>query len=155
LVYYKDRIPAEMAKTEKPVNCITIESNMEFLFVYGTLLDPENPAGQFLHLHAEYYADGYFHGKLFDLGEYPGVVVSNNPEDKVYGSVFALEKPETVLRMLDEYEETGDRFPEPNEFIRIKIEIVTGKKEKLLCWIYLYNGSTENLLPIKTWRISG
>lgn len=112
---------------------------MEFLFVYGTLLDPKNSVGQFLRSNAELFADGYFQGKLYDLGEYPGAVESNNPEDKVYGSVFVLEKPETVLRMLDEYEETGDQFAEPNEFIRTKTEIVVGKNEKLLCWIYLYN----------------
>lgn len=128
---------------------------VEFLFVYGTLLDPKNQVAKFLQSNAEFYADGYFHGKLYDLGEYPGAVESNNPEDKVYGSVFVLEKSETVLRMLDEYEETGDQFAEPNEFIRTKTEIVVGKNEKLLCWIYLYNRSTENLSPIKTWGISG
>lgn len=128
---------------------------MELLFVYGTLLDPKNQVAKFLQSNAEFYADGYFRGKLYNLGEYPGAVKSNNPEDKVYGSVFALEKPETVLSMLDEYEETGDQFAEPNEFIRTKTEIVVGKNEKLLCWIYLYSRSTENLSPIKTWRISG
>lgn len=128
---------------------------MELLSVYGTLLDPKNQVAKFLQSNAEFYADGYFRGKLYNLGEYPGAVESNNPEDKVYGSVFALEKPETVLSMLDEYEEIGDQFAEPNEFIRTKTEIVVGKNEKLLCWIYLYSRSTENLSPIKTWRISG
>lgn len=127
---------------------------MEFLFVYGTLLDPKNQVAKFLQSNAELYDEGYFQGKLFDLGDYPGAVESNNPEDKVYGSVFVL-KTETVLRILDEYEEAGDQFANPNEFIRTKTEIVVNKNEKLFCWIYLYNRSTENLLPIKTWRISG
>ncbi len=128
---------------------------MEFLFVYGTLLDPKNPAGQFLLSNADLFDEGNFQGKLFDLGDYPGAVESNNPEDKVYGSVFILKNEESVLRTLDEYEETGDQFAKPNEFIRKKTEIITGKKEKLFCWVYLYNRSTENLSPIKTWKFSG
>lgn len=133
----------------------SIEIIMELLFVYGTLLDPQNPVGEYLRSNAEFYADGYFMGKLYDLGDYPGAVESNNPEDKVYGTVFVLKNAESIFRILDEYEETGDQFAKPNEFIRTKTEIVTGKNEKLLCWVYLYNRSTENLLPIKTWRISG
>jgi len=128
---------------------------MEFLFVYGTLLDPKNSVGQFLRSNAEFYDDGYFKGKLFDLGDYPGAVGSDNPEDKVYGSIFVLKNEESIFRILDEYEESGDQFPEPNEFIRIKTEIVTAKNEKLHCWIYLYNRSIENLSPIKTWKFSG
>ena len=112
---------------------------MEFLFVYGTLQDPQNQVAQFLQSNAEFYADGYFHGRLFDLGDYPGAVESDKSEDKVYGSVFALKNAELIFRILDEYEETGDQFAEPNEFVRTKTEIVVGKNEKLLCWIYLYN----------------
>ena len=49
---------------------------MEFLFVYGTLRDPQNQVAQFLKSNADFYAEGYFHGKLFDLGDYPGAIES-------------------------------------------------------------------------------
>lgn len=128
---------------------------MEYLFVYGTLLDTDNQAAQILKSNAHFYAEGYFHGKLFDLGDYPGAVLCDNPQEKVFGHIFELAKPLIILQFLDKYEETGDLFPEPHEFIRLKTAIFTKNKEKLSCWIYLYNRSTENLRQIKKWRISG
>lgn len=128
---------------------------MEILFVYGTLLDAQNQMAQFLKLNAEFYAKGYFTGKLIDLGDYPGAVLSKNTDDKVFGSAFVLKNPATVLPVLDEYEGAGEKFSEPKEFIRTKTEIITDKKEKLQCWIYLYNLSTKNLREIKSWKITG
>ena len=127
---------------------------MEILFVYGTLLDAQNHTAQFLKLNAEFYAKGYFTGKLLDLGDYPGAVLSENTDDKVFGSAFVLKNPETVLSVLDEYEEACDMFPEPREYIRRKTVIFTDKGEKIICWIYLYNRSTHNLRQIKIWGIA-
>lgn len=112
---------------------------MEFLFVYGTLLDPKNQVAKFLQSNAEFYADGYFHGKLYDLGKYPGAVESDNPEDKVYGTIFRVRNPETVFAVLDDYEEVGDQFPTPNEYTRKMIQVFTNNNETKICHIYLYN----------------
>jgi gamma-glutamylcyclotransferase (GGCT)/AIG2-like uncharacterized protein YtfP len=144
LVGYKVRIPCELAKSEKPVNCVDIEITMEFLFVYGTLLNPENPVGHFLHSNAEFYANGFFLGKLFDLGNYPGAVESNNPEDKVYGSVFQIRNPEIVFQVLDDYEEVGDKFSTPNEYARKRIKVFTTNNETRNCHVYLYNHPVDS-----------
>lgn len=121
---------------------------MEFLFVYGTLRDPQNQVAQFLNSNAEFYNDGYFHGKLFDLGDYPGAVESNAPEDKVFGSIFQVRNPDAVFVALDEYEETGDKFSSPNEFIRTKIEVFGSNREMILSFVYLYNWPVEHFKRI-------
>lgn len=133
-----------MAKSEKLINCIAIESIMEFLFVYGTLQDPQNQVAQFLQSNAEFYAEGYFHGKLFDLGDYPGAIESKNPEDKVFGSIFKVRNPDAVFVAIDEYEETGDKFPSPNEFIRKKIDVFVSNGEMIPSYVYLYNWPVEH-----------
>jgi len=139
-----------MTKTGKPVNCAEIENTMEFLFVYGTLLEPENPVGQLLRSNAEYYADGYFQGKLYDLGDYPGALESKNPKDKVFGSVFIVRKPETVFPVLDDYEEVGDQFPAPNEYTRKMIQVFTTNTELIYCHVYLFNRSVDCFRQIES-----
>ena len=133
-----------MAKSEKLINCIAIESIMEFLFVYGTLRDPQNQVAQFLNSNAEFYNDGYFHGKLFDLGDYPGAVESEKSEDKVFGTIFQIRNPEIVFPVLDEYEEVGDKFSTPNEYTRKKIKVFTNCNEAKICHVYLYNHPVDS-----------
>ena len=118
---------------------------MEYLFLYGTLLDAHNQVAQFLKSNADFYAEGYFHGKLFDLGDYPGAIESNNSEDKVFGSTFKVRNPDAVFVALDEYEETGDKFPSPNEFIRTKIDVFDHKGKIIRSYVYLYMWPVEHL----------
>lgn len=121
---------------------------MEFLFVYGTLRDPQNQVAQFLKSNADFYAEGYFYGKLFDLGDYPGAIESENPEDKVFGSIFQVRNPDAVFVALDEYEETGDKFPSPNEFIRKKIYVFDSNGKMIPSFVYLYNWPLERFKRI-------
>lgn len=121
---------------------------MEYLFVYGTLLDGVNPAAQYLLSNAEFFAEGYFNGKLFDLGDYPGAVLSENQNEKVFGELLVIRNPESVFAVLDEYEETGDKFPAPNEFIRTKIEVFDNKGKPIPSYVYLYNWPVDNLKHI-------
>ena len=82
-----------------------------FLFVYGTLLSDLAPS--MLKGVLSPFNGVALMGKseisgavLYDIdGTYPGIVLTDNPEDKVLGEVYSMENPENILNMLDIYEE--------------------------------------------------
>lgn len=124
---------------------------MEYLFVYGTLLKKiTNEMSLFLAQNAEFYNKGYFFGRLYDLGEYPGAILSDNRGEKVFGNIFKLNDPQNVFSVLDDYEEVGEKYPFPNEYRREKVKVYSNCNEKMDAWIYLFNHSVENLTLISS-----
>jgi len=120
-----------------------MDENNQYLFVYGTLLDESNPYAAFLKENSRLHQQGRLRGKLFNIGNYPGAIIDDTAETFVYGSIFLMNDPKSVLDELDEYEGFGDDFAQPNEFIRDLVEVET-KNTNLRCWVYLYN------LPVHT-----
>ncbi|MBE0653303.1 MAG: gamma-glutamylcyclotransferase [Bacteroidales bacterium] len=113
---------------------------MEYLFVYGTLLNEgSNKIADFLHKNSNFQGNGYFHGKVFNLGEYPGAILSENPDDRVYGKVFRLNDPAGIFSILDDYEGAAEISLPHNEFIRQRIAVWMESGEVKECWVYLYN----------------
>ena len=55
------------------------------LFVYGSLLDAKNEFGAYMRQHCTRYTEGRFGGELYDVGEYPGVIVKPVGSKFVYG----------------------------------------------------------------------
>ena len=109
----------------------------DHLFVYGTLRIDWHPMHLFLAQHAELIGMGKFRGKLYNLGRYPGAVVSKKASDQVIGQVYALRESEKTLSALDRYEGP--------EFHRQKVAITLVSGRKLISWIYLYRGETSGL----------
>jgi gamma-glutamylcyclotransferase (GGCT)/AIG2-like uncharacterized protein YtfP len=94
--------------------------NGDLLFVYGTLR-PEFGHGMhgLLQRNAEFEGTGAVLGRLFDLGRYPGMVLSDVVDERVIGEVYRLRPaagPE-VLRELDAYE--GDEYR--REILQVKL----------------------------------
>ncbi len=112
------------------------------LFIYGTLLQSENPFGNYLKNNSEFVSFGKFTGKLFNIGEYPGATFNSETDERVVGSILSLKNPTEVLRLMDEYEGFGIEQVQPNEFVRELVDIET-ETGLLKCWVYLYN------LPVK------
>lgn len=120
------------------------------LFVYGTLLKKaNNNFSKYLKANSVYLGKAWFHGLLFDTGEYPGAVYIPKIKYKVHGNLFEIKNFKQVISRLDEYEETGKQFPEPNEYIRQIVPVFTEDKEKE-CWVYLYNWSVVGLRWIES-----
>jgi len=113
-----------------------------YLFVYGTLLDKQNEFGAYLNDNCTFYADGKMQGKLYDLGEYPGAVITDEKDKFIYGKIYQLNNTEKTLEILDDYEGFGPKQEQPNLFVRelTDIEISPGK---IICWVYLYNLSID------------
>jgi len=126
-----------------------MENGTEYLFVYGTLLDESNPYAVFLKENSRFFQKGRFKGELYNIGNYPGAIVNQMAGTFVYGSIFLLNDPNSVLNELDDYEGFGDDFVQPNEFVRKLIEVET-EDAMLSCWVYLFNHPVDGLLVIES-----
>lgn len=110
------------------------------LFVYGTLRNVKSHPMHRLLLPATLVGLGAFQGQLYDLGDYPGAVASENAADIVRGEVYLLHEPATALSNLDRYE--------GQEYIRQAASIRLDTGEIIEAQIYLYNRPTRALRRI-------
>jgi gamma-glutamylcyclotransferase (GGCT)/AIG2-like uncharacterized protein YtfP len=125
--------------------------NPNYIFVYGTLRrDANSKMHQLLAKYAEFVDDATYQGKLYKIHTYPGAVPSDDPNDVVPGEVFLLHQSDVALALLDQYEEFGPEFPEPNEYSRLKQTVALKSGRTVMAWVYLYNHSTESLELIES-----
>jgi len=121
---------------------------LDRLFVYGTLRN-DIQKSMFHVLAAEarevtFVGHGRIQGRLFDLGEYPGLVLSGDPARWVHGEVYALDNPSETLSRLDDYEGCGPNDRKPHEFERVERDIVLDSGASDKAWVYSYAGSVAN-----------
>jgi gamma-glutamylcyclotransferase (GGCT)/AIG2-like uncharacterized protein YtfP len=120
--------------------------NSDYIFVYGTLRrESNNEMSHLLMKYADFVDQASFRGKLYQVGNYPGAVSSDNPNDRVQGEVYQLHQAEVVLPLLDQYEEFGPKYPEPNEYLRQKLTVLLNSGRFVMAWVYVYNHSTDGL----------
>jgi gamma-glutamylcyclotransferase (GGCT)/AIG2-like uncharacterized protein YtfP len=117
----------------------------EYLFTYGTLqpgLAPSHLASAVDKL--RWIGEGVVNGTLYDLGDYPGVVLDISSGQKVSGTVYQLPEDADVLLQLDSYEDFDLTSPETSLFIRERHPVLLSTGETLPCWIYVYNGQPDS-----------
>jgi gamma-glutamylcyclotransferase (GGCT)/AIG2-like uncharacterized protein YtfP len=125
--------------------------NRAYIFVYGTLRRGANSEMyQLFAQHAEFVDNATYRGKLYRVDYYPGVVPSDDLNDIVFGEVYLLQNTDIVLPLLDQYEEFGLEFPEPNEYRRLQQTVFLRNGNIFTAWIYIYNHSTESLELIES-----
>lgn len=121
-----------------------------FLFAYGSLITGTGVAAvDKIIAGAEVVGRGYIHGRLFDLGAYPGAILSKLPADKVFGSVHRIEA--RAWPQLDAFEGFDENAPAHSEFLRRKARVrgLDGRPS-LQAWVYVYNERTHNAERILT-----
>jgi gamma-glutamylcyclotransferase (GGCT)/AIG2-like uncharacterized protein YtfP len=122
------------------------------LFVYGTLMrDFDHPMAQLLAAHADFLGEAQCRGRLYLVKHYPGLVLSDDPAETVFGELYRLRQPDELLREFDMYEACGEGFPEPTEYVRQMLKVTladgaTSKPQVLEAWTYVYNWPVA-LLP--------
>ena len=123
---------------------------MNLIFVYGTLLQGiQSNVAQYFHTNATFTSEGFMAGELYDLGMYPGAVYNASSPNKVYGHIFQLKNPTTVLQVLDQYEGCPPDRPQPTEYIRKQVPIFW-ENEKKDCWVYVFNLPTAKKKRIES-----
>jgi len=121
-------------------NPVRIETH---LFVYGTLRKAaSHPLHRTLAREARYAGRAYFQGRLYNLGRYPGAVVSSNRTDRVYGEIYRLRQAAALFKRLDRYE--GEHFKRR----QLPVSVSTGKK--ISAWVYLYRGEVKENRRIRS-----
>lgn len=128
------------------------------LFVYGTLMrDFDHPMAQLLAANADFLGQAQCRGRLYRVKHYPGLVLSDDPADTVFGEIYRLRQADDLLREFDMYEACGEGFPEPTEYVRRMLKVTrsdggAGEPQVLEAWTYLYNWPVAHLPRIASGR---
>ena len=83
-------------------------------------------------------------GIKVDLGDYPGLLPSGDPDDRVVGELYRIHDGacEKLFDGLDRYEGCSEDDPEPHEFFRHRQDVTLLADNSLYeAWVYLYNGN--------------
>src|ERR1700704_3254536 len=97
------------------------------LFVYGTLMRGfDHPMAQLLSRSADFIGEARCRGRLYRVKHYPGLVLSEDPDDMVFGELYSLHQPDALLREFDMYEACGEGFAAPTEYVRQILPVTLG-----------------------------
>jgi len=110
------------------------------LFIYGTLHPSQAPEEiRDAVRKLKPLGKGAVRGKLYNFGDYPGLVLGGRGSRMIPGEVFTLPADPRTLAKLDDYEEFHPSDPQRSLFKRLKtvVTLANGKQED--CWVYVYN----------------
>ena len=125
------------------------------LFVYSTLMRGfDHPMARMLSRNADFIGQARCRGRLYLVKHYPGLVLSDDAADAVYGEVYRLHQPEALLREFDMYEACGEGFAEPTQYLRqmLPVTLEQGTGEAVDVWTYIYNWPVADLPRIESGR---
>ena len=132
---------------------------MEYLFVYGTLLSGATDSlGAIMRVRLKretsHVGSARVPGRLFDLGDYPGML-ETNPRERVTvrGEVLHLHHDDATLLWLDQYEDVDPEVAARGEYRRAPQLALLDNGETLRCWAYVLNTAPdiERLIPSGCW----
>jgi gamma-glutamylcyclotransferase (GGCT)/AIG2-like uncharacterized protein YtfP len=122
------------------------------LFVFGTLLSGyDHPMSRRLSHAAELLGPARCNGRLYLVKHYPGMTLSTEPADQVFGEVFRMHDPHALLQTLDAYEGCAAGATQPTEYVR-QLVPVTLADATLEVWTYVYNWPVTHLPRIASGR---
>ena len=85
---------------------------LDRLFVYGTLMRGfDHPVARLLRQAADFIGEARCRGRLYRVKHYPGLVLSDDADDIVFGEVYRLRQRAELLREFDIYEACGEGLP--------------------------------------------
>jgi gamma-glutamylcyclotransferase (GGCT)/AIG2-like uncharacterized protein YtfP len=125
----------------------------DLLFVYGTLMRGfDHPMARLLSANADFLGEASCRGRLYKVKHYPGLVLSDEAADLVFGELYRLRAVEELLREFDMYEACGEGFPEPTQYVRRMLSVALADGGSSEAWTYLYNWPVDRLPQITSGR---
>ena len=123
------------------------------LFVYGTLMRGfDHPMAQLLSRSADFIGEARCQGRLYLVKHYPGLVLSDDPSEVVFGELYRLHQPRELLREFDMYEACGEGFAAPTQYVRQMLEVTREGQTAEEAWTYVYNWPVAGLPRIASGR---
>jgi gamma-glutamylcyclotransferase (GGCT)/AIG2-like uncharacterized protein YtfP len=123
------------------------------LFVYGTLMRGfDHPMAKLLSRSADFVGEAKCQGRLYRVKHYPGLVLSNDPAEIVFGEVYRLRERDALLGEFDMYEACGEGFAKPTEYVRRMLEVALDDGTASEAWTYVYNWPVARLPRIASGR---
>jgi gamma-glutamylcyclotransferase (GGCT)/AIG2-like uncharacterized protein YtfP len=123
------------------------------LFVYGTLMRGfDHPMARLLSANADFLRDATCRGRLYLVKHYPGLVLSDDAADIVFGELYRLRERDAMLREFDMYEACGEGFAQPTEYRREMLQVTLEDGAASEAWTYVYNWPVTNLPRIASGR---
>jgi gamma-glutamylcyclotransferase (GGCT)/AIG2-like uncharacterized protein YtfP len=123
------------------------------LFVYGTLMRGfDHPMAQLLSRSADFICEARCQGRLYLVKHYPGLVLSDDPNDVVFGELYRLRAADELLREFDMYEACGEGFAEPTQYVRQTLSLTRDGQTAEEAWTYIYNWPVAHLPRITSGR---
>jgi gamma-glutamylcyclotransferase (GGCT)/AIG2-like uncharacterized protein YtfP len=123
------------------------------LFVYGTLMRGyAHPMARLLSANADFLGEASCQGRLYQVKHYPGLVLSDEAGERVFGELYRLRAVEDLLREFDMYEACGEGFPEPTQYVRRMLPVTLADGTESDAWTYVYNWPVEALVRIESGR---
>jgi gamma-glutamylcyclotransferase (GGCT)/AIG2-like uncharacterized protein YtfP len=126
------------------------------LFVYGTLMRGfDHPMARLLSANADFLGPATCRGRLYLVKHYPGLLLSDDPADLVFGELYRLRQRDAMLREFDMYEACGEGFAQPTEYLRKTLQVALEDGAASEAWTYVYNWPVTNLPRIASGRFLG
>jgi gamma-glutamylcyclotransferase (GGCT)/AIG2-like uncharacterized protein YtfP len=125
----------------------------DHLFVYGTLMRGyAHPMARLLSSNADFLGPASCRGQLYRVKHYPGLVLSDDATDVVFGELYRLRAVEDLLGEFDMYEACGEGFPEPTQYVRRTLAVTLADGGVSDAWTYIYNWPVADLSRIESGR---
>jgi gamma-glutamylcyclotransferase (GGCT)/AIG2-like uncharacterized protein YtfP len=125
----------------------------DLLFVYGTLMRGySHPMARLLSSNADFLGPASCRGRLYKVKHYPGLVLSEDESERVFGELYRLRAVDDLLRAFDMYEACGEGFPEPTQYVRQMLPVTLAEGTARDAWTYIYNWPLTGLAWIETGR---
>jgi gamma-glutamylcyclotransferase (GGCT)/AIG2-like uncharacterized protein YtfP len=122
------------------------------LFVYGTLMRGfDHPMAKLLSRSAEFIGEARCRGWLYLVKHYPGLVLSDDANDVVFGELVRLRTPEESLVTFDDYEGCGPGIASPR-YLRQVLPVTLEEGTVSEAWTYVYNRPVDKLNQIASGR---
>jgi gamma-glutamylcyclotransferase (GGCT)/AIG2-like uncharacterized protein YtfP len=153
------------------MNAPQAPDSRRLLFTYGTLMLTTGIAevDEAMRKAGKSLGRAYIHGRVYDLGDYPGAVPiePDGSEDapKVWGHLLLLDDPAALFAVIDPYEGFEEGNPSGSEFVRALASVTLADKNKegkgFLSQVYYYNFPLGGREPIASgdylahWKAKG
>jgi gamma-glutamylcyclotransferase (GGCT)/AIG2-like uncharacterized protein YtfP len=123
------------------------------LFVYGSLRSGfKSPAFEYISQYFTFIANAKVKGLLFDMGEYPAAVPTQ--EDVfIVGELYTINNTDEfgfAIAQLDDYEGVAPEEGQDVLFKREQATIYHHDGSKTTAWIYWFNGNTTGKPKIES-----